>query len=81
MQEFVGECEVCQVTKYPMIKPQGLLQPLLIPTRPWSNVTMDFIVQLPKSEECMMMLVVVDRFTKVAHFATFPPGFAMKGVA
>ena len=60
---------MCQVTKYPTTKRQGLLHPLPIPGKPWSDITMDFIVQLPKLEGCSAILVVVDRFTKVAHFA------------
>ena len=29
---------------------------------------MDFIMQLPKSDGCSMVWVIVDRFTKIAHF-------------
>ena len=47
--------------------PVCLLQPLPIPSKPWL-VSMDFIEGLPKSQLKSMILVVVDRLTKYAHF-------------
>ena len=44
------------------------------PEQPWNEVTMDFIVKLPKSidpataVEYDSILVMVDRLTKYAHF-------------
>ncbi|PKI72750.1 hypothetical protein CRG98_006835 [Punica granatum] len=48
--------------------PAGLLEPLPIPECPWESVSMDFIVNLPKSEGCQTLMVVVDRFSKYATF-------------
>jgi len=49
-------------------KPYGALQPLPIPDRPWSSISMDFIEQLPNSGGFDSILVVVCRFTKMAIF-------------
>ena len=47
----------------------GLLQPLPIPERPWSSVSLDFITDLPRTNAGFdAILVVVDRLTKMAHF-------------
>ena len=35
---------------------------------------MDFITQLPKSDDCSMVRVIVDRFTKMAHFVPVKDG-------
>jgi len=77
----IENCEVCQTTKYATGKPQGLLQPLSLPTQPWQNTSMDFITQLPRSEGYTAIYVVVDRFSKFAHFMPLKPGFTAKIVA
>jgi hypothetical protein len=51
------------------MKPAGLLMPLEIPPRPWFSISMDLIVELPETKQGFdSVLVVVDRFTKLAHF-------------
>ncbi|RVW59633.1 Transposon Ty3-G Gag-Pol polyprotein [Vitis vinifera] len=59
---------------WPQIRdePRGLLEPLPIAERPWDNVTMDFIIGLPKSEDNDSIIVVVDRFSKYATFIAAP---------
>ena len=45
-----------------------LLQPLSIPSQRWEEVSMDFITGLPKFEGNNVIMVVVYRLTKYAHF-------------
>jgi hypothetical protein len=46
-----------------------LLQPLKIPEWKWEEIGMDFIVGLPRTQPVYDSIwVIVDRFTKVAHF-------------
>ena len=47
--------------------PYGLLNPLPIPEHPWQSISMDFITNLPKSNENDCLLTVTDRFTKMNH--------------
>ena len=68
IQKFVAECLVCQQNKVEAIKTLGLLQPLSIPSQCWEEVSMDFITCSPKSEGKSVIMVVVDRLTKYAHF-------------
>ena len=39
-----------------------------LPYAPWQSIAMDFITELPLSEGCDQLWVIVDRFTKMAHF-------------
>uniref|UniRef100_A0A8R7PQX6 Integrase zinc-binding domain-containing protein n=1 Tax=Triticum urartu TaxID=4572 RepID=A0A8R7PQX6_TRIUA len=68
VEEFVKQCSTCQHAKHEHTHPAGALQPLPIPARVWGEVTMDFIEGLPKSEGADVILVVVDRLSKYAHF-------------
>ena len=70
LKQYIKECDICQRVKYENCKLAGLLQPLPIPSKPWLVVSMDFIEGLPKSQLKNIILVVVDRFTKYAHFIT-----------
>jgi hypothetical protein len=67
VSKYVKACQ-CQRFKTPRHKPQGLLQPLSIPTRPWSSVSTDLIVELPPSNGYNAVSVWVCRLTKMAHF-------------
>ena len=68
VKEFILSCDVCLRSKIPRHRPYGLLQPLPIPHRPWSSISMDFITDLPLSNAYDSIFVVVDRLTKMAHF-------------
>ena len=72
---------VCQQNKVDTIKTLGLLQPLNIPSQRWEEVSMDFIIGLPKSEGNNVIMVVVDRLTKYAHFCALSHPFSANTVA
>ncbi|GJP76087.1 hypothetical protein CLOP_g6470 [Closterium sp. NIES-67] len=70
VQRYVASCPICQRIKSSHQRPTGLLQPLEPPQRPWQHVTMDFVTELPaRPSGNDAVLVVVDRLTKMAHFA------------
>lgn len=68
IKHFVAECDVCQRSKNDNVAYPGLLQPLPVPERRWSDIFMDFITGLPKSMGKEVIFVVVDRLTKYGHF-------------
>ncbi|VFR01482.1 unnamed protein product [Cuscuta campestris] len=75
VRHFVAACTVCQVTKYSTQKPGGLLQPLPVLDRVWESASMDFITGLPPSRGLTVIMVVVDRLSKYAHFGALSPGY------
>ncbi|KAI3364494.1 hypothetical protein L3Q82_011280 [Scortum barcoo] len=65
---FVQACTVCARGKSSHQPPSGLLQPLSVPGRPWSHIALDFVTGLPPSNGKTVILTIVDRFSKAAHF-------------
>jgi hypothetical protein len=66
---YVAECDMCQSVKDDHLRPARLLQPLNILALKWEDISMDFIVGLSLSaHKYDFIWVIVDRFTKSAHF-------------
>jgi len=66
--DFVKSCPKYQKNKAARHQPYGLSSPLELPYAPWQSIAMDFITDLPVSESCDQLWVIIDRFTKMAHF-------------
>jgi hypothetical protein len=67
--KYVASCGICQKVKAEHQWPARLLKPLEMPTWKFENITMDFVVGLPRSPRGKDAIwVVIDRLTKVAHF-------------
>jgi len=66
--EYVRSCDISQHNKVIQHKKYGLLVPIDVPIRPWTSISMDFIVGLPKSEGYTKIWLIVDRFSKMTHF-------------
>jgi hypothetical protein len=81
IRNFVAECDVCQCNKEKQVKSLGTLQPLLIPPAIWRDISMDFITGLPKSGNKSVIMVVVDRLSKYAHFCALQHPFTTSTVA
>ena len=77
----VTQCPVCQISKTERVPYPGLLDPLHIPNIKWSEISIDFVEGLPMSKGKNVILVVVDRLTKYAHFIPLAHPFTAHQVA
>jgi hypothetical protein len=68
VREFIRGYSVCQHNKTEHLHPVGLLQPLLVPTVVWIDISMDFDESFPKVGGKSVVLTVVDRLSKYTHF-------------
>jgi len=81
VDSFVKQCSICQQAKHVNTLPAGLLAPIPIPEGAWQQISMDFVEGLPVSNTFNAILVVVDRFTKYAHFIPLKYPFTAAQIA
>ena len=80
--EYVAKCDICRRIKAEHQRPAGLLKPLDIPVWTWDDISMDFIVGLPRTQKGHDAIwVIVDRLTKVAHFIPVKTTFTVSELA
>jgi hypothetical protein len=66
---YVARCDTCRRVKAIHMKTAGPLQSLHIPTWKCEDISMDFIVGLPRTAKGFDSIwVIIDRLTKIAHF-------------
>ena len=67
-QDILRHCATCQVAKRHLL-PQNPYTPLQVPLPPWVDVSINFVLGLPKTQcNNVSIFVVVDWFSKMAHF-------------
>nr|KYP37665.1 Transposon Ty3-I Gag-Pol polyprotein [Cajanus cajan] len=81
IKSYVQQCLIYQQAKSSTTLPAGLLQPLPIPQQIWDDLAMDFIVGLPPSYGFTVIMVVIDRLSKYAHFCQLKADYSSKQVA
>lgn len=69
---FIAACPTCARDKSSHQLPAGLLHPLAIPRRPWSHIVMDFVKRPLPSQGHMVIMTVVDCFSRSAHSVPLP---------
>ena len=68
VERFVARCYTCQKAKS-QLYPYGQYMPFPVPSVPWEDIFMDFVLGLPRIKKGRdSIFVVVDMFSKMAHF-------------
>jgi hypothetical protein len=68
VERLMQRCVTCHKAKS-KLKPHGLYTLLPIPNVLWEDISMDFVLGLPKTKRGSdSIFLVVDQFSKMAHF-------------
>ena len=71
VERFCEKCIICKHAKS-KLKPHDLRIPLPIPSEPWTDICMEFVLGLPTTKRGRdSVFMVVDRFSKMAHFIDY----------
>lgn len=63
--KYLKNCHICNKVKVVKQLPEGPLQPLAIPEKPWNDISIDFVTGLKDDDA---ILVVIDRLSKERHY-------------
>ena len=68
VSRFTNRCSTCRKAKS-KAQSHGLYMPLPIPYQLWEDISTNFVLALPRTRNGNdLVFVVVDRFSKMAHF-------------
>jgi len=79
--KYVEGYDACQRYKNRSEVPTGKLMPNMIPEKPWSHISADFITKLPLAQGYDAVLVICNRFSKMAHFIVTTEKTSAEGLA
>jgi len=78
---YMEGCNLCQRIKNRMEEVVGKLKLSKIPEKPWTHLTVDFIMKLLVVAGKDAILVVCNRLSKMTHFVTTIEGMSVEGLA
>ncbi len=68
VERYIRNCHICKRFKVIRDKYSDLLNSLFISDRSWTNITMNFVIELFNSKNFNVILMIVDRLTKMHHY-------------
>ncbi|GJS27004.1 RNA-directed DNA polymerase [Tanacetum coccineum] len=81
VNRLLERCRTCHIAKTHSSN-AGLYTPLSIPVAPWEDVSLYFVLGLPRTQRTKdSVMVVVDQFSKMAHFVPCSKMFDASQVA
>jgi hypothetical protein len=81
ISDYIKRCSECQRNKTEHLHSVGLLQLLTVPSGVWRNIALDFVEGFPHVGGKYVILMVVDRFSKYAHFVTLVHPYSTTTIA
>ena len=82
IRQFVDNCPVCQTEKSDHTLAKGKLMSTQIPESKWSEISIDFVTDLPPSATGRdSILVTVDKATRMVHLAPCRKNITATGTA
>ena len=78
---YIQEYFKYQQNKVQHQKKLGELHPLNIPQGPWQEISIDVIGPLPKSNRMDVIVVIVDKFTKMIRLKATMTNISLEGIA
>ncbi|GJW06308.1 reverse transcriptase domain-containing protein [Tanacetum coccineum] len=81
VNRLLERCRTCHIAKTHSSN-ASLYTPLSIPVAPWEDVSLDFVLGLPRTQRAKdSVMIVVDQFSKMAHFVPCSKTFDASQVA
>jgi len=81
IERYIEEYNLCQRMKNRTEEVVGKLRLSKVPEKPWTHLTVDFIMKLPIVAGKNTILVVCDRLSKMTHFVATMEGTSVEGLA
>jgi len=79
--QYVSTCNLCLYTKSTRHLPTGELHPLLVLKEQWNILSINFVVELPRSKGYDIVMIVADLVFKRVHFILTHTMVTVEGIA
>ena len=74
VERFIARCTTCQKAKS-RFNPHGLYMPLPIPSDPWEDISMDFVLGLPRTKKGIYSIFIIVNKVGTDFFFFFADGW------
>ena len=85
VEEWCKTCSTCTTSKASNQAPMGMLKTIVVPSRPWQSVGIDFVGPLPESMNRNgsydMICVIIDHLTSMVHLTPTKQDYGARQLA
>jgi len=79
--QYISTCNLCLYTKSTRHLPTGELHPLPVLKEQWNILSINFVVELPRSKGYDIVMIVADLVFKRVHFILTHTMVTVEGIA